>query len=76
MGPDFANEWLTAVEAARYLKVRPRTVLAWAKAGQLRGHILSGSKRITWRFRRSDLDAKMLAPSAAIEHGGFNAAEK
>jgi excisionase family DNA binding protein len=68
------SEWLTATEAAAYLKVRPRTILQWAKDGKIRGHRLSGCKRITWRFLRADLDATLFAPSAAIT-GGINAAE-
>jgi len=68
-------EWLTSTEAGRHLKVSPRTVVQWAKAGKIPGHRLSGSKRITWRFLRSELDATMLPPSAA-EPGGLNAAEK
>ncbi len=59
------TEWLTAAEAAAHLKVRPRTVMQWAKDGKLPGHRLSGSKRITWRFRREDLDAMLDPPSAA-----------
>jgi excisionase family DNA binding protein len=59
-------DWLTATEAAAYLKVKPRTILQWAKEGRLKGYRLSGTARVTWRFLRSDLDAKMLPPSAAI----------
>ncbi len=69
------NDWLTATEAAAYLKVSPRTIAQWAKQGKIPGHRLSGSRRITWRFLRSELDATMFPPSAA-EPGGFNAAEK
>lgn len=61
------SEWLTATEAAAYLKVAPRTVVQWAKEGKLRGHRLSGSKRITWRFLRSELDAMLCGPSAGSE---------
>jgi excisionase family DNA binding protein len=61
------NTWMTAREAALYLRVSHRTILLWAKSGQLRGHVLSGTKRITWRFLRADLDAKMLPPSAALD---------
>ncbi len=49
--------WLTANEAAKYLKVAPRTLLAWARQGKVKGHVLSGIQRQTWRFRQSDLDA-------------------
>ena len=58
--------WLTANEAAEYLKVKPRTVLKWAKGGRIPAHALSGCKRVTWRFLKSELDSAMLAsPSAA-----------
>jgi excisionase family DNA binding protein len=49
--------WLTANEAATYLKVAPRTLLAWARQGRIKGHVLSGIQRQTWRFRQADLDA-------------------
>jgi excisionase family DNA binding protein len=58
------SEWLTATEAAAYLKVRPRTIVQWAKEGKVRGHRLSGCRRITWRFLRSELDAMLCGPSA------------
>jgi excisionase family DNA binding protein len=70
------TEWLTATEASLYLKVKPRTVLQWAKQGRLKGYRLSGTKRCTWRFLRADLDAKMTPPSAANDLGGINAAEE
>lgn len=60
------SEWLTATEAAQYLKVQPRTVLKWAKAGTIPAHALSGCKRVTWRFLKSELDGVMLGlPSGA-----------
>ena len=43
------TQWLTATEVAQYLKVKPRTILAWAKQGRIPGHPLSGAQRITWR---------------------------
>jgi excisionase family DNA binding protein len=59
------TQWLTAAEVALYLKVKPRTVLSWAKQGRIPGHPLSGSRRITWRFLKSELDAMLNPPSAA-----------
>lgn len=59
------NQWLTATEAALYLKVKPRTVLKWAKEGRIPAHPLSGSKRVTWRFLKGELDA-MLCVSSAV----------
>jgi len=70
-------EWLTAREAAVYLKVAHRTVLEWAKAGHIPAHRLSGIARVTWRFRAAELDgAMMTAPSAAENGESFNATGK
>jgi excisionase family DNA binding protein len=60
------SEWLTAPEAASYLKVEPRTLLMWARQGRVKGYVLSGTERITWRFRAEDLDATMSPPSVAL----------
>lgn len=49
----------------------PRTMLKWAKDGKIPGDRLSGSKRITWRFLQSELDAMLTLPSAA-NSGEFN----
>jgi len=62
MGP-LENEWLTAEEAAAYLKVQPRTLLSWARQRKVKGFALSGTKRRVWRFRRADLDAALTATS-------------
>lgn len=61
-------QWLNAAEAAQHIRVKTRTVLKWAKEGRIPAHPLSGSKRVTWRFLRSELDAMLASPSAA-EHG-------
>jgi excisionase family DNA binding protein len=53
-------EWLTAVEAAQYLKVKVRTLLLWVRQGKVKAFALSGTKRRVWRFRHSDLDAALL----------------
>jgi excisionase family DNA binding protein len=58
--------WMTTAEAARYLSVEPRTLALWATQGKVKGHILSGTRRITWRFRRCDLDATLTPPSVAL----------
>jgi excisionase family DNA binding protein len=59
------SQWLTAAEAARYLRVKHRTILRWAKKGLIPAHPLSGLKRVTWRFLKSELDAMLTPPSAA-----------
>lgn len=57
------NDWITASEAARYLKVKPRTLLLWTRQGKVKGFALSGTKRRVWRFRKADLDAALLEPA-------------
>ena len=58
-------EWLTAAEAAQYLKINPRTLTTWARAGKVPAHKLSGIQRSVWRFLRAELDA-ILCPSSAV----------
>lgn len=54
------QEWLTAAEAAVYLKVKTRSLLLWVRQGKVQAYALSGTKRRIWRFRREDLDAALL----------------
>lgn len=61
-----ATEWLTATEAAAYLKVKPRTLTAWARDRKIPGHRLSGVDRVVWRFLRSELDAMLCSSSAGL----------
>ena len=61
------TSWMTAKEAAAYLKVEPRTLLMWARAGKVKGYVLSGINRITWRFRICDLDAMLTGPAVLPE---------
>jgi excisionase family DNA binding protein len=58
--------WLTAGEAAHYLKVKARTLLCWVRQGKIRGYALSGSKRRVWRFRQEDLDACLLGSGPTV----------
>jgi excisionase family DNA binding protein len=60
------STWLTVKEAAQYLSVKPRTLAQWARQGTIKGYVLSGTDRVTWRFLRSDLDAKLLPPTVAL----------
>jgi excisionase family DNA binding protein len=54
------SDWLTASEAAAYLKVKPRSLLLWVRQGKLQAYALSGTKRRIWRFRKEDLDSALL----------------
>ena len=54
------SDWLTASEAAAYLRVKERTLLLWVRQGKVKAFALSGTKRHIWRFRQADLDAALL----------------
>jgi excisionase family DNA binding protein len=62
------SDWLTAGEAAEYLKVKKRSLLLWVREDKIKAYALSGTKRRVWRFRREDLDSALFAsvvPSAS-----------
>lgn len=76
MPPQFA--WLTASEAAAYLKVKPRSLLLWVRQGKIPAYALSGTRRRVCRFRREDLDNFLLAhpvipskPPTVLATGGM-----
>ena len=60
------SEWLTASEAAAYLKVKPRSLLLWVRQGKIKAYALSGTKRRIWRFwggmRRFGSDKSAVMP--------------
>ena len=63
------SDWLTANEAAEYLKVKKRSLLLWVRQGKVKAYALAGTKRRVWRFRREDLDCALFAsvvPSASL----------
>jgi excisionase family DNA binding protein len=69
--PGSTAVWLTADEAAQYLKVKTRTLLLWVRQGKIKGHTLSGIVRHRYRFRQADLDATLESPSVRPEEGWF-----
>jgi len=66
---DMETEWLTANEAAQYLKVKPRTLLQWVRERKIPAHRLSGVQRCVWRFRKHELDAILCSSSADPAEG-------
>ena len=60
------SEWLTASEAAAYLKVKRRTLLVWVRQHKVKAYPLSGTKRMVWRFLRADLDAALLGSACVL----------
>jgi excisionase family DNA binding protein len=67
-------EWLTVAEAARYLKVKSRTLLFWVRLGKIKGYPLSGTQRRTWRFLKVDLDDTIVRNSQCAAKEGSDAA--
>jgi len=63
MKTNIQSKWLTGTEAANYLKIKPRTLLYWARQGKVKAFALSGTKRRVWRFQQADLDAALLESS-------------
>ena len=63
------TDWLTAEEAAQYLKVKPRTLLKWARESRIPAHPLSGLKRRIWSFLKLELDAILSQSSAEPADG-------
>jgi len=61
------SKWMTAQEAAIYLRIERRTILSWVRQGKLKGYRLSGTKRYVWRFLSIDLDAMLKPPSVCPE---------
>lgn len=59
IGPETLSEWMTAGEAAAYVRTKPRTLLKWVREGSIKAWPLHGAKRRTWRFRKEDLDAAL-----------------
>ena len=52
-GQDAPEALMSLPDVARYLGMRERTIYEWAQAGRLPAFKLG----VTWRFRRSDIDA-------------------
>lgn len=53
-----ASPYLTVGQAAKYLKVSPKTIAAWRRAGKLRP-LLVGKR---WRYTKADLDKVLVDP--------------
>ena len=49
------SPWLTKAEAAAYMRVEPRTIDRWVRAGRLTRHKVEGLQSV--RFARGELDA-------------------
>src|SRR6516165_5279571 len=62
MPSNIANQdWMTATEAALYLRIKRRELLRQVRNGNIPAYALSGTKRRVYRFRREDLDSALLS---------------
>jgi excisionase family DNA binding protein len=52
-------EWLNTTEAAKHLRIKPRTLAQWAREGKVPAHRLSGCQRLTWRLLRHDSSVRL-----------------
>jgi excisionase family DNA binding protein len=53
--PGFIEPFVSASEVAKFLKLSPRSVAKMARDGRLPAYRISGSERMTWRFRLSEI---------------------
>jgi hypothetical protein len=53
--------FIDAVEAGKFLSLRPRRVLELARAGQVPAYPLGTGERKVWRFRKSELASAVLS---------------
>ena len=68
-----SSAWLTAAEAAQYLKIKTRTILFWARSGRIKAYSLTETKRRVWRFLQSDLDAILRHNTAVLTSSSSSA---
>lgn len=57
--------WMTAIEAAQYLRCAVKTIYNYKCNGQLRGYNLGGRRKGVLRFKKVDLDAFVLGKRGA-----------
>ena len=57
--------WMTAKEAAQYLRCAVKTIYNYKCNGQLRGYNLGGRRKGVLRFKKADLDAFVLGKRVA-----------
>jgi hypothetical protein len=52
------ESFVDAEEAAGFLRIAPRTLLAMARAGEVPAHPITTGARKLWRFKISELDER------------------
>ena len=59
MNPQFLEPYVSAEEAAEFLKTGRLKIIRMARSGFLPAHPLGTGKRRQWRFKLSELDKHM-----------------
>ena len=68
--------FVDAVEAAEFLRLRPRRVLELARQGVIPAYPLGQGKRRVWRFRLSELASAICSRSVHCADAAVRAKEK
>jgi excisionase family DNA binding protein len=68
--------FVTAKRVAEFCGLSPRTINRMAREGRLPAHPVSGTARRTWRFKLSEVETCLVAPTPTIEAGRPNPADR
>jgi hypothetical protein len=70
MGPDsprhLYESYVDADLASEFLMVKRKTILQWARTGTIPAHPFGRGKRVTWRFRLSELAGVNAVPRGTM----------
>jgi hypothetical protein len=67
--------FVDAVEAGKFLCLRPRRVLELARQGEIPAYPLGQGKRRVWRFRLSELASAICSRGVHCAHAAVRAKE-
>jgi excisionase family DNA binding protein len=61
------DQLLTVPEVATQLRITPKTVRRWLRAGKLRG-VRLGGKRVGWRIPQGEVNRLVSLPGSGVAH--------
>jgi hypothetical protein len=70
------ERFVDAIEAGKFLHLRPRRVLELARQGAIPAHPLGSGERRVWRFRLSELASALCSRGVDCAHAAVRAKEK
>ena len=59
------DQLLTVLEVATQLRITPKTVRRWLRAGKLRG-VRLGGKKVGWRIPQGEVDRLVRLPGSEV----------